>query len=93
MWTYIKAMMSNIGNFLLPFVKIFLSSVGPVLAKAATSAVNTCAESMLTANGDEKRTAAYNLIADELKQAGVTATANMINSAIEAAVAKLYEAE
>lgn len=91
MWTWIKLAASSIGTFLLPFVRIFLSSIGPALAQAATSAVAITAESMLTASGAEKRDAAYKLIVENLKQQGVTATALMINSAIEAAVARLNE--
>lgn len=89
MWTWIKLAASSIGNFLLPFVKIFLSSLGPVVAKAAMAAVTTTAESLKGATGAEKRDAAYKLIVDELKQQGVTVAESMINAAIEAAVQKL----
>jgi len=89
MWTWIKAAMSAVADFLLPFVKIFLSSIGPVVAKAAMAAVTTTAESLKGATGAEKRDAAYKLIVGELKQQGVTVAESMINAAIEAAVQKL----
>lgn len=85
-----KAAMSAVSSFLLPFVKIFLSSIGPALASAATTAVAATAQNMLGASGEEKRQAAFQAIISDLKKQGIEATALMINSAIEAAVAKLY---
>ena len=91
MWTWMKAAMSSIGSFLLPFIKIFLSSIGPALATAAMTAVSATAENMKDGSSKDKRDAAYTLIVDQLKIQGITAAESMINCAIEAAVAKLKE--
>lgn len=89
MWTWLKLAASSIGTFLLPFVKIFLSNIGPALIAASTQAVAATAANMTGATGPEKRDAAYQAIVNDLKRQGIEATALMINSAIEAAVAKL----
>lgn len=89
MWTWLKLAASSIGTFLLPFVKIFLTSIGPALVSAATQAVAATAANMAGATGAEKRDAAYQAIVNDLKRQGIEATALMINGAIEAAVAKL----
>jgi hypothetical protein len=91
MWTWIKLAASSIGTFLLPFVRIFLTSIGPALVAASTQAVATTAANMSGATGAEKRDAAYKIILNDLKRQGIEATALMINSAIEAAVAKLND--
>lgn len=89
MWTWLKLAASSIGTFLLPFVRLFLTNIGPALVSAATQAVAATAQNMSGATGPEKRDAAYKLIMSELKTQGIEATALMINGAIEAAVAKL----
>ena len=91
MWTWMKAAMSSIGSFLLPFVKLFLTNIGPIVAQAAMTAVSATAANMLNAEGKDKRDAAYKMIVENLKQQGITAAESMINCAIEAAVVKLKD--
>lgn len=91
MWTWIKAAMSSVGEFLLPVIKMFLSSIGPALAKAALGAVAVVAQDLAGKTNAEKRDAAYGLIVDELKAQGITAAESAINTAIELAVQKLKQ--
>ncbi|WP_316347629.1 phage holin, LLH family [Desulfuromonas acetoxidans] len=91
-----KLFFSSAWSFLKPFVSIFMSAAGPVLADAATKAVKATAQSLADGSGSDKRQAAYDLIVDDLKSQGValgtTVTTSMINAAIEAAVQGLKSA-
>lgn len=84
---------SSLWGFLQPFVAIFLSKAGPLLASAAVAAVRAVGESMSGSSGSEKRDAAFAAIEADLKRQGVSigaeVTASMINAAIEAAVQKV----
>ncbi len=90
--TWIKAVFKGVGGFLLPFVKMFVSASGPVLAAAAHSAVRAVEESAIS-GGDAKRKEAFRRIENDLKRQGIAigadVTASMINAAIEAAVQKI----
>ena len=92
-WTKAKLVCSSIWGFVEPFVKIFLSKAGPVLASAAMQAVQATAVSLAAKDGSTKRDNAYQLIVEDLKtqglSIGVDVTTSMINAAIEAAVQKL----
>jgi len=87
MWERIKLMMSSVWSFLLPFLKIFLSKIGPILADAAMQAVAALATSDMS--GSDKRDAAFKQIENTLKSKGIEVGASVINSAIEAAVQNL----
>lgn len=95
MWELIKLYSSSVWGFVRPFVRMFLSKAGPILAKAALAAVRAQVNSSKT--GSDKRDAAFNAIATELKQQGITigveVSTYMINAAIEAAVAKVKSGE
>jgi hypothetical protein len=84
-----KLFFSKVWDFLYPFVKVFLSQAGSVLASAAIAAVKIVAETHKDADGDTKRKAAFNLIKDDLAAKGITLASSFIFSAIEAAVQKL----
>jgi len=92
-WQRVKFVSSNIFSFLAPFIAVFLSSIGPVLSKAALNAAVIVEAELKGQGSDIKRGAAFRLIAADLKNQGITlgvgVTVQMINSAIEAAVAKL----
>ena len=84
---WLKVIFGAIGTFLIPFIKQFLTGVGVILANAAMEAV--AAAELTGADGAEKRAAAFKAIVAKLKAHGITLTAKTINSAIEAALAKL----
>jgi hypothetical protein len=84
---WLKVIFGAIGVFLIPFIKQFLTSVGVILANAAMEAVTAAETSGL--NGAEKRAAAFKAIVEKLKAQGITLAAKTVNSAIEAALAKL----
>lgn len=88
-----KFVFSNLWDFLAPFIKLFLTKAGPVLATAALSAVKVLAESQAGLTNSQKRNAAYNIIVDDLQRQGVAigvdVTGSMVNAAIEAAVQKV----
>jgi hypothetical protein len=89
----IKLVFSGMWGFIGPFVKMFLSKAGPVLAAAALAAVKATAEHMTKSSGAEKRDAAYDAIVTDLRKQGINigvdVTTSMINAAIEVAVQKL----
>lgn len=91
-----KFVFSNMWDFLAPFIKLFLTKAGPVLAAAALSAVKIMAENRSGLTNNQKRDAAYNVIVDDLKTQGlligIDVSTSMVNAAIEAAVQKLKAA-
>lgn len=87
----IKFLLSNLWEFLRPFICQLMSQAGLILAQAAMTAVTAVATSMAEADGAAKRQEAFGMIEDELKRAGVEMAASTINAAIEAAVVKLKE--
>lgn len=91
----VKFFFTKIGSFLLPFVKIFLSSAGKILGDIALKTVLQIAAdpSMVKAGGLEKRQAAFDAIVKELKSRGIELGTSVINAAIEAAVQKAKEGE
>lgn len=88
-----KLFFSSVWGFLQPFVALFLTKAGPLLAAAAISAVKVTAASLQEADGAQKREHAFNLIMDDLKRQGVAmgaeVTTSMVNAAIEVAVQKV----
>ncbi len=86
-----KLLLSSLWTFLQPFIAIFLSEIGPALVKSATEAVKLAAANLAAEPGSVKRAAAYDMIVADLRaqgiQLGAQVTTNMINAAIEAAVA------
>jgi hypothetical protein len=93
MWEKIKFLASSMWEFLKPFIKIFLTDFGPVLAAAAMAAVVATESNLTGATGIDKRNAAYAQIVKELELKGIVlgtqVTVSMINAAIEAAVQRL----
>jgi hypothetical protein len=91
MFEKLRLITSSTWSFLRPLIVIFLSKVGPVLAKAASAAV--AAQAQRAASGYEKRAGAFNQIESSLVSQGIAVgtdvTASMINAAIEVAVLKL----
>lgn len=89
----VKILFSSMWDFLGPFLRLFLSKMGPVLAASAMAAVKTVAGTMQGSSGAAKREAAYDIIVWDLKQqaitVGVDVTTSAINAAIEAAVQKM----
>jgi hypothetical protein len=93
MFERLKLITSSVWSFIAPFVRIFLSAVGPALAAAATKAVTAAAQYYAGDNGKTKRDAAYDMIVSDLRRQGVEigkqVTTSMVNAAIEAAVQNL----
>ena len=85
----IKMFFSDVEDFLWPFIKQFLISSGPIVLAAAQKAVLALVASSMT--GAEKRDEAFRLILEDLKEQGIQAGTALINSAIEAAVARIKE--
>ena len=85
----IQFIMSQMWEFLKPFIMVLMSKIGLVLADAAMNAVTAAAASAL--DNSEKRAYAFDIIIDDLKQHGIEIGTSVINLAIEAAVAKMKE--
>jgi hypothetical protein len=90
MWLAIKLATSKVWAFLLPIIKIFMSSLGPILAAAAEEAVRTFFTADMT--NDEKRAAAFSKIMEDLSKQGIAVKASVINTAIEIALQKIKDA-
>ena len=88
-WEKMKVVFSGIWDFLAPFVKIFLSSAGTILAEVAMKSITEIAMTMGDADGDAKRKEAFKRIQAELIGKGIVLSVSVINSAIEAAVQKI----
>ena len=89
MITAIKLYASSAWGFLLPFLKIFLSQAGQVLASVAMNTVKNVALNYASEPGDKKRVIAFDHIQNELANQGIKIGASVINAAIEAAVQRL----
>lgn len=87
-WEKIQAFFSAVEDFCFPFVKQFMTAAGPAILAAAEQAVIALAANTIMPN-TEKKDAAFQQITDELKKQGIAAATSTINSAIEAALAKL----
>ena len=85
----IKAFFSSVEEFLLPFIHQFVTAEGPVILAAAEKAVLALAASAL--GGSEKQAEAFKAILADLESQGIKAGTAIINSAIEACVAKIQE--
>ena len=88
-WEKTRIIFSNVWDFLGPFIKIFLSSAGTILAEVAMKSVIQVAATMGDADGDAKRKMALGMIKQELMARGIELGVSVINSAIEAAVQRL----
>jgi len=84
----VKFIFSEMGQWLWPFIRQFLTAMGPVVAASATQAVAIVAEYGLT-NSDDKSREAFRLIEADLKRqgkvVGVHVATSMVNGAIEIA--------
>lgn len=85
----LRFIMSQIWDFLRPFILQMMSQAGQVLAQSAMAAVAAVAVSMQEADGEAKRRQAFDLIQADLTKAGIQIAASTINAAIEAAVVKM----
>lgn len=83
----VKFFFSSAEDFLLPFIKQFLTAIGPIVLAAAEQAVIAYAAQNMP--GAQKKEGAYNQIVTELQKQGITVAASVVNSAIEAAVASI----
>ncbi len=87
MWEKVKFIMSQLWEFLKPFIKILMSEFGQALADAAMKAV-LFASSQDMSNSD-KRDTAFKMIMEDLKTKGISVSSSVIYTAIEVAVQKL----
>lgn len=91
MWEKVKFLASSMWTFLRPLIRVFLASIGPLLATAAQSAVAAAAAKAISST--EKRDFAFKEIVLQLERQGFKQgedfTGRMVNAAIEAAVAGL----
>jgi len=85
----LKFLFSEAFSFLKPFIKVLLTQSGLILMRAAQEAVMAVENDMRGLEGAKKREAAFEIIQDKLKDAGVEIMSSAVNSAIEAAVLKL----
>jgi hypothetical protein len=94
MWNKMKLMFSAIWVMVLPLLKTFSGKVGKAVLAQAISVCQDVAVSMATANGADKRKAAFKLIVANLKTQGVqNVETSVINAAIETAVQYLEAKE
>ena len=87
MWSKIKIVMSAIFNELIPFFKQFLSEYGTIVLQIVGTVVMDLATSKLSS--EQKHETAFVAIKEELIKKGIEVGSRVINSAIEAQVAKL----
>lgn len=89
----LKLLFSSAWDFLVPFVRLFLSRAGQEVLPLALLAVRRMAETMGQADGEAKRTAAFEQIKADAARKGLTVgvdvTTSLINAAIEVAVQSL----
>jgi hypothetical protein len=81
-----KLITSSIWNFLRPLIVLFLSEIGPILAKAAAAAVRSAAEARADQPGIVKREYARSIIVADLQRQGIEIGANLTESAVNAAI-------
>jgi len=92
-WIKLKMFFGNVGDFLMPFVKIFISQAGQILMNTALKVVMDIAKDPSLATDQAKRDAAFQAIMADLKAKGITLGTSTINAAIEAAVQKIKESQ
>jgi hypothetical protein len=82
------ALFGDVWDFLQPMFKLFMSQAGAMLGQIALGVVMDIAKdpSMVQSGGLAKRQAAFDKIAQELKDKGLIVAESMINAAIETAV-------
>lgn len=89
MFEKMRFIMSQVWDFLAPLIRAMMTEAGPVLARAAMDAVASVATSMQSADGPDKRAAAFDQIKDSLARQGIALATSTINAAIEAAVLRI----
>jgi len=82
MWEGMKIMMSNIWNFVLPFLRQLMTKAGPILTAAAMEAVKVA----VGKNGAAKREDAYKRIVSDLEVQGIRVGTEVGSSLIYAAI-------
>lgn len=80
---------STVKTFLEPFVNQFLTNAGAIVLATAEKFVLQVATDPSLVTDDQKRQAAFNGILSDLKAQGIAVGTAIVNSAIEAAVAKM----
>lgn len=88
-WLKVKAFFSRVGDIILPFIKMFMSEMGPVILDIAQQVVMQVATQQLSSS--EKRDEAYKQIMIKLEGKSIEAASHVVYSAIEVAVAKLKD--
>lgn len=89
MWQKIKLILSAIGDFLLPFIKMFATASGKIILDLALQAVKEMATTGMPSG--EKREEAFKMITIQLKDREIEAATHVVYAAIEAAYAKFKE--
>lgn len=89
MWLKIKAVSSDVWQYIKPMVVLLLTTVGKELMAAAIAAVTKAAKSGLS--NSAKREMAYQQIRSDMVAAGYQAAESAINLALEMAVQKIKE--
>jgi len=93
LWEKLKLIMTQVFDFLLPFISRFLTEAGQFALMAAFKYVPVIAMTMTGKDGDEKRKEVFRLIMEEAKAKGIELSTSLVNAAIEAAVAKFKKDE
>lgn len=92
-WLKVKAFFGNVGSILLPFIKLFIKGAGPIVLDIAQQVVVNLAKSDMSSSS--KREAAFDQIMIQVEGKGIEAATKgltqMVNGAIEIAVAKMKE--
>lgn len=88
-WLKVKAFFSRVGDILIPFIKMFMSEMGPVILDIAKQVVVQVAKSELSSA--EKRDEAFTQIQARLENESIKAASHVVYSAIEVAVAGLKD--
>lgn len=87
----IKLFFSSVGDFLTPFIKIFLSSAGQLLAEVSLDVVKKVAVDPKCLDSAAKREAAFSQIKEQLSSKGIVLASSVIYAAIEAAVQRIKQ--
>lgn len=88
-WLKVKAFFGAVGDFLIPFIKIFATESGKIILDLALQAVTQMAKTGIPSG--EKREEAFKSIMVDLQSREIKAATSTIYYAIEAAYAKLKD--
>jgi hypothetical protein len=82
-----KVFGSKVFGFFLPLIQKFLQDSGPIIISLALKYVPQIAATMGDKDGETKRKAVIDLIVKDLQAQGIAISMNLVNAAIEMAVA------